>query len=259
MDEVIQSLNKLKFLNWKLENPLANINFTDWLGNICDITYTKSKDTTKNTERKTKKSKGDEIDNLEEEVKIKTLEKQITIEDKKLKDAVIFTLSNKGNKVYIGFDFNHNIEKKLKDLVVRYKAYEQFGYLYESSYEIFKHGPAQFEIIDELKVKTKLHLAEHALQVMKKYGSRCVNIWDPVDMLIHKKPVGVINTSKNIDKFIATLDSKKEHYEFETITKYIEAGHDDYNAVVLMKEEYSRRMQTIREHKDDLYRKMIIY
>ena len=257
MDEALESLNKLKFFNWKIQNPLANINFIDWLGNVCNITSISPKETRKSRGKSRDKSK--ETDYLEEEVKLKAVEKQITIEDKNVKDAVIFTLSNKGNKVYIGYDFNHNIEKLLKDLVVRYKAYEEFGYLYESSFEILKNGSAQFEIIEELKVKTKLHLAEHALQVMKKYGSRCVNIWNPVDMLTHKKPVSIINTSKNIDKFIDMLDKKKEYYEFETITKYIEEGYTDYDAVVLMKEDYSTRMKAIRDRKDELYSEMIIY
>jgi hypothetical protein len=243
MDTALDSLNKLKFFNWKIENPFANINFTDWLSNVCDLNTT---DTT------TKKK-----DKINKTVLLE--EKKIIIEDKKVKDAVIFTLSNKGNKVYIGYDFNHNIEKKLKDLVVRFKAYEEFGYLYESSFEIFKNGPAHFEIIEELNVKSKLHLAEHTLQVMKNYGARCVNIWNPVDMLTHKKPVSIINTSKNIDKFIDMLDKKKEYYEFETITKYIEEGYSDYDAVVLMKEEYSTRMQAIRERKDELYSEIIIY
>jgi len=261
MDEALESLKKLKFFNWKIQNPLANISFTEWLGNVCDITYTSPKETSK------RKSKGQskETNYLEEEAKVKATEKQISIEDKKVKDAVIFTLSNKNtkntknNKIYIGYDFNHNIEKLLKDLVVRYKAYEEFGYLYESSFEIFKNGPAHFEIIEELTVKSKLLLAEHVLQVMKKYGARCVNIWDPVDMLTHKKPVSIINTSKNIDKFIDMLDKKKEYYEFETITKYIEEGYSDYDAVVLMKEEYSTRMKAIRERKDELYSELIIY
>ena len=255
MDEALESLKKLKFFNWKIQNPLANISFTEWLGNVCDITSTSSKEISK------RKSKGQtkEADYLDEEAKVKATEKQISIEDKKVKDAVIFTLRNKGNKVYIGYDFNHNIEKLLKDLVVRYKAYEEFGYLYESSFEILKNGSAQFEIIEELTVKSKLHLAEHALQVIKKYGSRCVNIWNPVDMLTHKKPVSVINTSKNIDKFIDMLDKKKEYYEFETITKYIEEGYTDYDAVVLMKEDYSTHMKAIRDRKDELYSEMIIY
>jgi hypothetical protein len=259
MDEALESLNKLKFFNWKIQNPLANINFIDWLGNVCNITSISPKETINRKSRGKSRDKSKETDYLEEEVKLKAVEKQITIEDKNIKDGVIFTLSNKGNKVYIGYDFTHNIEKNLKDLVVRFKAYEEFGYLYESSYEIFKNGPANFEIIVELSIKSKLHLAEHVLQVIKKYGSRCVNIWNPVDMLTHNKPVSIINTSKNIDKFIDMLDKKKEYYEFETITKYIEDGYTDYDAVVLMKEEYSTRMKAIRESKSELYNEMIIY
>jgi hypothetical protein len=78
-------------------------------------------------------------------------------------------------------------------------------------------------------------------------------------MLTHKKPVSIINTSKNIGKFIDMLDKKKEYYEFETITKYIEEGYTDYDAVVLMKEDYSTRMKAIRDRKDELYSEMIIY
>ena len=95
-------------------------------------------------------------------VALEDLEKLVNISGKKskeLKMGVIYSLSSKVGRVYIGFEYEGNIEKELKDLLVRYVGYKSLGYLYESSAGVLEDGIVEFALIEKLLVSSKYELA----------------------------------------------------------------------------------------------------
>ena len=100
---------------------------------------------------------------LKARVALEDLEKLVNINvsssKKELKMGVIYSLSSKLGRVYIGFEYEGNIEKELKDLLVRYVGYKSMGYLYESSAGVLEDGIVEFGVIEKLLVSSKYDLA----------------------------------------------------------------------------------------------------
>ena len=100
---------------------------------------------------------------LKARVALEDLEKLVNINvsssKKYLKMWVIYSLSSRLGGVYIGFEYEVNIEKELKDLLLRYVGYKSMGYLYESSAGVLEDGIVEFGVIEKLLVSLKYDLA----------------------------------------------------------------------------------------------------
>jgi len=161
---------------------------------------------------------------------------------KKTRSGVIFSLRSKAGLVYIGFEYEGRIEYELKDLLVRYLAYVDMGYLFESSASVFADGPVEFRVLEKIEVSSKYELAARAEGYMLELGaSVCVNVYKPEELL-RGFAVVLYDGDKRIDE-IEKYKSEKEK-ELEGIT-------DDVR-------EYKRqRMVELREMKEELYEKLI--
>jgi hypothetical protein len=188
-----------------------------------------------------------------------SLIKEVRIDSRgKLKDGVIYVLSNEeDDKYYIGFEYEGNIENELKDLIVRSIAYDKMGYLYEASNEIFKNTPVKFEILEKVSVKTKYVLAEYALNHMLELGKdRCVNIWNPVDLISSK--VKNVSLIWNNNKRVKEIEKYKSEKEEEMLKELLDEGYDLEYARMMMMEKRRETMIEIRKLKDYLYSEWII-
>jgi len=74
---------------------------------------------------------------------------------KKGRSGVIYSLRLQSGAVYVGFEYEGNIEKELKDLLVRYVGYKSMGYLYESSEGVLEDGPVELRVLDKIEVSSK--------------------------------------------------------------------------------------------------------
>jgi hypothetical protein len=172
------------------------------------------------------------------------------------KSGVIYVLSNESGKYYIGFEYEGNIENEIKDLIVRSIAYDKMGYLYEASNEIFKNPPVKMEILEKVNVSSRIKLAEVALNHMLEMGmDRCVNIWNPVDMLGKVVRVRLIWGN---NKMVKVIDRYKLEKENEMLGEFLEEGYDLHEARMLMLEKRKDMMNEIRKLKDYLYDEWII-
>ncbi len=172
-------------------------------------------------------------------------------ESKKGRDGVIYTLTAKG-KIYVGFEYDDNVVKQIKDLLVRARSYEELGYLYEASYEVLKNDSIDYEIVSMHDVKNKKILAELALKYMLSLGVKCVNIWNPVDILNGDKP-RVITKRKNINEYIKSIEARKKEVEKVLLDEYIENGLSKTEGLEKVSETYKLIMSEIRKDKDNMY------
>ena len=62
------------------------------------------------------------------------------------KVGVVYVLKSKSS-IYVGYEYEYNVEKQVKDLLVRARSYEELGYLYESSYEVLKNDKVELDIV----------------------------------------------------------------------------------------------------------------
>ena len=178
-------------------------------------------------------------------VALEDLEKLVNISaasKKALKMGLIYSLSSKVGRVYIGFEYEGNIEKELKDLLVRYVGYKSLGYLYESSAGVLEDGIVEFAVIEKLLVSSKYELARKADEYMLGLGgSVCVNVYN-ADELKRGFAIGLYKDDKRLLE-VERYKSKKEK-------ELLLLGVD----VV----EYRKaRMAEIRSMKDELYEKII--
>lgn len=172
------------------------------------------------------------------------------------KIGVIYSLSAK-DKFYIGYELEYNVEKQVKDLLVRSRSYEELGYLYEASYEVLKNDKIEFAIISRHEVKSKKELAEIGLKYMLKLGVKCVNIWNPVDILNGEKP-GVISKIKNIMVYIKGIDARKADIESGMLSGFMEEGYVLEECYEKVKETYKLIMCEIRKDKDVMFADKIV-
>ena len=98
------------------------------------------------------------------------------------KIGLIYSLRSKGGKVYIGFEYEKNVEKMLKDLLVRYVAYMEMGYLHESSSGVLNDAPVSYKLLERVEVKSKYELGRLA-EVYMLNMSGVVNLWKPEELL----------------------------------------------------------------------------
>jgi hypothetical protein len=161
---------------------------------------------------------------------------------KALKMGVIYSLSSKLGRVYIGFEYEGNIEKELKDLLVRYVGYKSMGYLYESSAGVLEDGIVEFGVIEKLLVSSKYDLARKAEVYMLELGqSVCVNVYKAEEL----KRGFAIGLYEDDERLVEV-----ERYKSEKEKELMLLGVD----VV----EYRKgRMAEIRSMKDELYEKII--
>jgi hypothetical protein len=102
---------------------------------------------------------------------------------KKLKEGLIFALIDKSSgKRYIGSEYEGNIEKYLKELILRAEAFKLQGSIFHDSYEVMKEEKVIFELIERLFVSKKLDLSKRALMYIKS-DVKTSNIWYPEDIL----------------------------------------------------------------------------
>jgi hypothetical protein len=156
--------------------------------------------------------------------------------------GVIYSLSSKLGRVYIGFEYEGNIEKELKDLLVRYVGYKSLGYLYESSAVVLEDGIVEFAVIEKLLVSSKYDLARKAEVYMLELGRDvCVNVYK-AEELKRGFAIGLYEDDERLLE-VERYKSKKEK-------ELLLLGVD----VV----EYRKaRMAEIRSMKDELYEKII--
>jgi hypothetical protein len=178
-------------------------------------------------------------------VALEDLEKLVNINvssKKALKMGVIYSLSSKLGRVYIGFEYEGNIEKELKDLLVRYVGYKSMGYLYESSAGVLEDGIVEFGVIEKLLVSSKYDLARKAEVYMLELGqSVCVNVYKAEEL----KRGFAIGLYEDDERLVEV-----ERYKSEKEKELMLLGVD----VV----EYRKgRMAEIRSMKDELYEKII--
>jgi hypothetical protein len=145
-------------------------------------------------------------------------------------------------RVYIGFEYEGNIEKELKDLLVRYVGYKSMGYLYESSAGVLEDGIVEFGVIEKLLVSSKYDLARKAEVYMLELGqSVCVNVYKAEEL----KRGFAIGLYEDDERLVEV-----ERYKSEKEKELMLLGVD----VV----EYRKgRMAEIRSMKDELYEKII--
>lgn len=184
------------------------------------------------------------LDNLN-----KILPVPITLEKKsKDKIGIIYSLSTTTipKKVYIGFEFIHNIEYELKDLLVRYMAYIDMGYLFEASAEVLKGAPVIYNELERLKIKDKYELANIAERYILELGSDiCVNLWIP-ESLKRGLPIQLYDDDDRINDV--------EKYKAEKEEELLE----EYETNEKIREYRKLRMCELRELKEELYDMMIL-
>lgn len=178
-------------------------------------------------------------------VALEDLEKLVNISaasKKALKMGLIYSLSSKVGRVYIGFEYEGNIEKELKDLLVRYVGYKSLGYLYESSAGVLEDGIVEFAVIEKLLVSSKYELARKADEYMLGLGgSVCVNVYN-ADELKRGFAIGLYKD----DSRIKDIERYKKMKEKELLLLGVDVV------------EYRKaRMAEIRSMKDELYDRMI--
>jgi len=172
------------------------------------------------------------------------------------KIGVIYSLSA-NSKFYIGYEYECNVEKQVKDLLVRSRSYDELGYLYEASYEVLKNDKIEFDIVSRHEVKSKKELAEIGLKYMLKLGVKCVNIWNPVDILNGEKP-RVISKMKNIMGYIKSIDARKADIESGMLSGFVEEGYAVEECYEKVKETYKFIMCEIRKDKEVMFADKII-
>ena len=175
------------------------------------------------------------------------------------KVGVVYVLKSKSS-IYVGYEYEYNVEKQVKDLLVRARSYEELGYLYESSYEVLKNDKVELDIVVRCDIRSKKELAELALEYMLSLGSKCVNIWNPVDILSGEKP-GVISKSKNIMEYIKGIDVKKNDIEGNMLSGFMEEGceeDEEDEGREKVKETYKLIMCEIRKDKELMFADKIV-
>jgi hypothetical protein len=159
------------------------------------------------------------------------------------KIGLIYSLRSKGGKVYIGFEYEKNVIKMLKDLLVRYVAYMEMGYLHEASAGVLNDAPVSYKLLKRVEVKSKYELGKLAEEYMLDM-SDVVNLWRPEELLRGN----VIGLYENDERIEEVEIYKNEKWE-ELVEKY---GSEEK-----AREYRKMRMLELRELKDELYEMMI--
>jgi len=159
------------------------------------------------------------------------------------KIGLIYSLRSKGGKVYIGFEYEKNVEKMLKDLLVRYVGYMEMGYLHESSAGVLNDAPVSYKLLKRVEVKSKYELARLAEEYMLDM-SEVVNLWRPEELL-RGNVIGLYEKDERIEEV--------EMYKSEKWEELVEKYGSEEKAI-----EYRKmRMYELRELKEELYEMMI--
>ena len=85
---------------------------------------------------------------------LSALQKQLSIpESHNKKEGVIFLLSSPDtNKSYVGSEYAGNIEKHLKELILRAEAYREQGSIFHDSYPVISQPQVRFELLEKVYV-----------------------------------------------------------------------------------------------------------
>jgi hypothetical protein len=141
---------------------------------------------------------------------LKNLESYVSSRESvsKSKKGVIFLLSSPTSEcMYVGCEYVGNLEKHLKELILRAEAYKEQGSIFHDSYEVMSQDEVRFELLEEVLVGNKYELGSKALEYIEKLGKVC-NIWYPEDMY----------RSYNEKEWRLVSDSKKK--ELEKLEEY---------------------------------------
>ena len=69
------------------------------------------------------------------------------------KEGVIFLLSSPDtNKSYVGSEYAGNIERYLKELILRAEAYREQGSIFHDSYPVISQPQVRFELLEKVYV-----------------------------------------------------------------------------------------------------------
>jgi hypothetical protein len=159
------------------------------------------------------------------------------------KIGLIYSLSSKGGKVYVGFEYEKNVEKMLKDLLVRYVGYMEMGYLHESSAGVLNDAPVSYKLLKRVEVKSKYELGRLAEEYMLEM-SEVVNLWRPEELL-RGNVIGLYEKDERIEEV--------DKYKTEKWEELVEKYGSEKKAI-----EYRKmRMYELRELKEELYDMMI--
>ena len=164
---------------------------------------------------------------------------------KKCKIGVIFSLSSDSGKVYIGSEYDNNVEKLIKDLLVRHVSYMEMGYLHEASTGVLDEGPVSYKVLKIVEVRSKYELSRMAEEYMLDDELDIVNMWKPEELL-RGVQIGLYEDDSRIEEVERYKKLKREELmkEYESEDKMIE---------------YRRmRMCELRELKEELYDMMKI-
>lgn len=160
------------------------------------------------------------------------------------KIGIIYSLTSVSGKVYIGCEYDNNIEKQLKDLLVRHISYLEMGYLHEASTGVLDDGPVEYKVVKRIEVKSKYELSRIAEEYMLDDKLDIVNIWKPEELL-RGVQIGLYDDDSRIEEVerYKTVKTEELMKEYENEDKMIE---------------YRRmRMSELRELKEELYDMMI--
>lgn len=138
-------------------------------------------------------------------------------EGKSVKMGVIYSLSSKGGKVYIGFEYDRNIENIIKDLLVRYVSYMEMGYLHESSAGVLNDAPVSYKLLERVEVSSKYELARKAEVYMLEMED-VVNIWKPEELMRGVR-IGLFDDDDSIEEVERYKKEKEEELKVLFIKK----------------------------------------
>jgi hypothetical protein len=99
-----------------------------------------------------------------------SLEKYVpTTNEKRQKEGVIFLLSSPNSpSVYVGCEYAGNLEKHLKELILRAEAFKLQGSIFHDSYPVMIQGEVRFELLEKVYVSSKYELGDRTLEYIEK-------------------------------------------------------------------------------------------
>jgi hypothetical protein len=114
---------------------------------------------------------------------LKSITEEGSSSGKRLKEGVIFLLTSQSSgKRYVGCEYEGNIEKYLKELILRAESFKLQGSIFHDSYEVMKDDKVSFELLERLLVENKNSLCKRGMFYINTIPD-IYNIWYLEDML----------------------------------------------------------------------------
>lgn len=163
-----------------------------------------------------------------------------------VKEGVIFLLSSPTCEwVYVGCEYAGNLEKHLKELILRAEAFREQGSIFHDSFAVISQPEVRFELLEKVYVVNKYELGERTIPYIEKIPNTC-NIWYPEDMY----------RSYNESEWRLVSENKKK--EVEKVMEYrkdrLEEGKNMYDDVRLG---FNNNIKRIKGLVDSIYEERI--